>query len=101
MRLTPALLSVAFSHLVFAYPKFSAPAAGDEETGGSSITITWADNGEAPSISDLASYQLDLYAGSNTAYSSVVNVKPAGTTFSASSVTATIAKTVGGSTKNA
>lgn len=101
MRFFPALLSTALYPLTYAYPSFSAPAAGASETAGTAFTITWADNGDAPSISDLASYQLDLYAGSNTASYSVVNIKPAGTAFSSASVTATIAKGVGGSQTNA
>ncbi|KAI4736466.1 hypothetical protein E4T50_13039 [Aureobasidium sp. EXF-12298] len=47
--------------------KFSSPAAGQQVAGGTSITITWKDDGTAPTIDQFASYTLNLMAGGNTA----------------------------------
>lgn len=45
--------------------KFTSPAGGETFSGGGSIRAAWADSGDAPSISDLTSYQLFLCAGGN------------------------------------
>lgn len=69
MRLRRALLflfasvPLAFGDVVFTVPS----TAGDSFPGGSPFTVKWADSGVAPSISDLTTYQLALYTGSNTA----------------------------------
>jgi hypothetical protein len=51
--------------------KFSSPAAGAQIAGGSSMTITWADDGTAPTIDKFTSYTLNLMAGGNTAATAV------------------------------
>jgi long-subunit fatty acid transport protein len=54
--------------------KFSSPAAGAQIVGGSSLTITWADDGTAPTIDKFATYTLNLMAGGNTAATSVRSI---------------------------
>lgn len=51
--------------------KFSSPAAGQQIVGGTSITITWTDDGTAPTIDQFSTYTLNLMAGGNTAATSV------------------------------
>lgn len=64
MRLLPFLL--AFTTSVLAYPQISSPAAGSSIPAGT-ITVKWTDNGEAPSISQLQTYTMTLFAGGNNA----------------------------------
>jgi hypothetical protein len=45
---------------------FTFPAAGTVIPG-ASFTVAWQDNGAAPSISDLTTYTLELWTGSNEA----------------------------------
>lgn len=67
MRLTQALcMLVAASPLAFADVKFSSPA-GSASLAGGSLTITWTDSGDAPSLADLTSYSIILMTGANTA----------------------------------
>ncbi|QDS69771.1 hypothetical protein FKW77_010287 [Venturia effusa] len=64
----PVTLSVLLSAilpLVHADVKFTSPAGGETFTGGGSIKAAWTDSGNAPSISDLSTYQLFLCAGGN------------------------------------
>jgi hypothetical protein len=69
MRLRRALLFLpAFVPFAFGDVSFTIPStAGDNFPGGSPFTVQWADSGVAPSISDLTTYQLALYTGSNAA----------------------------------
>lgn len=64
MRLLPFLL--AFTTSVLAYPQISSPAAGSSIPAGT-ITVKWTDNGDAPSISQLQTYTMTLFAGGNNA----------------------------------
>jgi hypothetical protein len=47
--------------------KFTTPVAGTSVPGGVALTVTWAEGGIAPLISDLSGYVLRLYSGSNDA----------------------------------
>lgn len=69
MRLRIILLSSLFisAPLTFGDVIFQTPGAGLEYPGGTAFTVTWIDSGIAPSISDLTSYVLELYTGSNAA----------------------------------
>jgi hypothetical protein len=104
MRLSQAFLLTASAPLVLAYPEITVPAAGAALTAGTAFTVTFKDNGNSPSISDLAtSYQLWLYAGTNDSPQPIVEITAAGTFSSASSqsTTATISPSVGGELTNA
>lgn len=63
-RFIPLLL-LAISPFTIADVEFTSPAAGASVPGGTVITVQWKDSGDAPSISDLKSYQLFLCAGGN------------------------------------
>jgi len=56
--------------------KFSSPAAGQQIAGGTSVTITWKDDGVDPTIDKFATYTLNLMAGGNTAATSVSLTSP-------------------------
>ena len=58
-------LLAAITPFTLADVEFTSPAAGATLTGGGSISIEWQDSGNAPSISDLTTYQLFLCAGGN------------------------------------
>jgi hypothetical protein len=50
---------------VLAAVKFTSPAPG-AIVPGATFTVTWIDDGNLPSISDLAGYTLELGTGSNS-----------------------------------
>ncbi|KAF7865838.1 hypothetical protein EAF04_006003 [Stromatinia cepivora] len=66
MRLFQALVLAASAPFAIAYPTFAAPAVGALETAGTAFTVTWADNGDAPSIADISTYSLAVCAGSSS-----------------------------------
>lgn len=103
MRLSQLLVLAAFAPFAFAYPTFTAPAAGATETAAVAFTVTWADNGVAPSISDISTYQLDLCAASDSAADLVVVYPVVTTTTLGSTLTNSVSVPAaqGGSTKNA
>jgi hypothetical protein len=59
-------LVLALSSYVAADVKFTGPPAGATITG-TTISISWEESGKSPPISELASYQIFLCAGGNTA----------------------------------
>jgi hypothetical protein len=63
LRCLPFLALIPY---VLADVKFTAPPAGSTITG-TTISITWEESGVSPPISELASYQIFLCAGGNTA----------------------------------
>ncbi|KAF2431354.1 beta-1,6-glucan boisynthesis protein-like protein [Tothia fuscella] len=75
MRLFPLSLLAAIVPTILADVQFTSPAPGSSFTGGGSIKIAWKDSGDAPSISDLATYQLFLCAGGNEE-ASIVQLYP-------------------------
>ena len=66
MKIEKSVLSL-FGFLPFALAdiKITAPIAGQQVPLGQ-LTVAWADNGALPSISDLTTYTLDLFSGSNS-----------------------------------
>lgn len=90
MRLSQALALLASAPFAIAYPTFSAPAAAAVETAGTAFTVTWADNGDAPSVADLATYQLDVMAGDNTNFASVITVVAPGTALTGLTTSVTV-----------
>ncbi|KAI9791071.1 MAG: hypothetical protein M1816_004302 [Peltula sp. TS41687] len=64
-RSIPLLLFLAITPFTIADVEFTSPAAGASIPGGTAIKVQWKDSGDAPSTSDLKSYQLFLCAGSN------------------------------------
>jgi hypothetical protein len=77
MRLvTLSVFLTALLPSVFADVKFTSPAGGETFTGGGSIKAAWTDSGDAPSISDLTTYQLFLCAGGNEEGTYVRSSKP-------------------------
>lgn len=63
LRCLPFLALIPYA---LADVKFTAPPAGSTITG-TTISITWEESGVSPPISELASYQIFLCAGGNTA----------------------------------
>ncbi|KAF2469640.1 beta-1,6-glucan boisynthesis protein-like protein [Lindgomyces ingoldianus] len=92
-------------NLVAADVQFTSPKAGDTLTGGTAIVVEWKDSGDAPSISDLTTYQLFLCAGGNDEASIVqlVAITTSGTfTVTGNKATGTVGLGIGASTpKNA
>ncbi|ESZ97166.1 hypothetical protein SBOR_2422 [Sclerotinia borealis F-4128] len=102
MRLSQALVLVAFAPFAFSYPKFTVPAAAAVKSAGTAFTVTWADNGDAPSVADIATYSLDVCAGSTSgADLEVVVAVSAGTALTSLTTTVTVPATKGGSVTNA
>jgi hypothetical protein len=79
--------------------KFTVPAPGVSIPGGTAFSVAWVDPGDAPSISDLTSYQLFLYSGSNAAPQQLHSITTAsfsaGNTFSV-----TVPVSIGGESTN-
>jgi hypothetical protein len=91
------LLAIPFA---VAEPKFVSPAAGSTLSAGT-ITVAWKDGGNAPSISDLSSYQLLLFTGSNSKPFQLADLK-AGSFSGGNSISVTVPSSAGGSSpKNA
>lgn len=85
------LLTLPFT---LAEPSFITPVGGSSLSAGT-ITVSWKDGGSAPSISDLSSYQLLLYTGSNSKPFQLADLK-AGSFSEGNTVSATIQPSVGG-----
>lgn len=96
MRSLPFLLLSALSSSlpVLAEPTFTSPAAGDAISPGT-ITISWKDGGSAPSLSDITSYQLLLFTGSNANPFQLADLK-SGSFTEGNSVSATISPGLAG-----
>lgn len=60
-----ALLLATSLPSTFADVKFTKPDAGAAIQAGSPFTVTWAEGGNLPSLSDASSLTLVLYSGSN------------------------------------
>ena len=67
MLLNWLYLLAALTPSALADVKFTTPAAGASVPAGGTFAVEWKDSGTAPSVSDLASYQLFLCAGGNDA----------------------------------
>ncbi|KAI5212254.1 hypothetical protein AUEXF2481DRAFT_24658 [Aureobasidium subglaciale EXF-2481] len=80
--------------------KFTSPVAGAQLAGGTAITITWTDDGTAPTIDQFATYQLNVLAGGSTAASasSIYTVTAAGTYSGTSGTVTAIIPIVNGAT---
>lgn len=101
MRLPSAILVLlASAPVALCYPAFSVPAAGASLPGGTAFTVTWADQGTAPSVSDLTSYTLFLFSGSNASPQQLYQL--AASTFAAGdTVSVTVPVATGGTGTNA
>ncbi|KZF21542.1 hypothetical protein L228DRAFT_248266 [Xylona heveae TC161] len=103
MLFKPLALLAAFAPLaVLADIEFTSPAAGQTLQPGT-ITFTWKDSGDSPSISDLKSYQLFLCAGGNTdgTYDQLTVLQTNGDFSTGNSASGSIVASIGGSTANA
>lgn len=104
-RYLPVLALIA--PLVFGDVKFTSPDAGTslKASGGTvKISAEWEDSGDSPSLADLATYSVYLYAGGNTAgtYQQIGGPLATGKSFSAgNTVSASVPTTAGGDIDNA
>jgi len=104
MRLNLLAAVTTLAPLTLAYPRLSSPSPGTQVPVLGGITATWTDNGNAPALTDLSSYQLFLCAGSNANHIDLINIVPAGTPIpSSNSVKSTVAipANIGGPGTNA
>lgn len=98
-------LTLLFSAIPFSLAdvEFIKPTQGGSLPAGT-IDIAWKDNGNAPSLSDLSTYQIDLLAGGDTDADSVVvsNIVPANTPFTPKhNAQGTVSASTGGDVANA
>ncbi|KAI9832692.1 MAG: hypothetical protein M1819_004278 [Sarea resinae] len=102
MLLKSLAFFAAVAPCVFADVKFTTPAAGAVLSPGT-LDIKWKDSGDAPSISDLKSYQLFLCAGGNEEgqYTQLSALQTQGEFSSGNAASGTVAAGLGGSTTNA
>ncbi|TVY92983.1 Cell wall synthesis protein [Lachnellula willkommii] len=102
MRFKGALVFLAtLAPLASAVPVFSSPAAAASVPGGTSFTVEWKDDGSAPALADLSTYQLFLYSGSGTSPTQLYAAASNGVYTTGNSVAVTVPVGVGGSTTNA
>ena len=82
--------------------KFTAPPAGSTITG-TTISMTWEESGASPPISELASYQIFLCAGGNTAtdYIPLTTLVTTGDFAKGNAVSASFTVGLGADTSNA
>ncbi|TVY71307.1 Cell wall synthesis protein KRE9 [Lachnellula suecica] len=101
MRFSGALVVLAtLAPFASAVPIISSPAAGASLPGGAAIKVTWADDGVAPAISALTTYQIFLYSGANASPAQLW-ASPAASFTAGNSASITIPLGTGGSTTNA
>jgi hypothetical protein len=89
--------------LVHADVEFITPKPGATLKGGGAIEIEWKDSGEAPSVSDLQTYELFLCAGGNDAASMIqlTAITTAGQFAVGNKALGTVGIGIGADTKNA
>jgi hypothetical protein len=63
--LLPLVAAAALVPLASAGVKWTSPEAGATLTAGTAITVKWEDDGEAPKLTDMLTYELFLMAGGN------------------------------------
>ncbi|KAL3423990.1 hypothetical protein PVAG01_05736 [Phlyctema vagabunda] len=97
----PLLFLAALCSYVYADVEFTVPAAGASVAGGTAFTVTWTDSGDAPSLSDLAGYQLMLYTGSNATPQQLYAISTGTHAAAGATVKVTIPVGTGGSVTNA
>ncbi|OCL14200.1 beta-1,6-glucan boisynthesis protein-like protein [Glonium stellatum] len=100
MQLRLLALLAAITPFAIADIEFTTPTAGAKLTGGGSINIAWKDSGNAPSISDLMTYQLFLCAGGNDdgTFIQLTSITQSGTFANGNKAVGTISAGVGAST---
>lgn len=100
LRCLPLL--VALIPCVVADVKFTGPPAGSTITG-TTISMKWEESGDSPPISELASYQIFLCAGGNTAtdYIPLTTLVTTGNFAKGNSASATFTVGLGAPTTNA
>lgn len=67
-------LAATFAALACAMPEITSPAEGSSNpvtSGSNSLTVEWKDDGDAPKISELKTFTLQLIVGGNTGDDSV------------------------------
>ncbi len=101
MRFSKAIFTLlASAPLAFCDVAFSVPAAGASLPGGTAFTVTWTDSGDAPLITDLSSYTLFLFSGSNASPAQLYQL--AASTFAAGdTVSVTVPVGISGTGTNA
>jgi len=101
MRFSTVFLYVAASvPFTLASVSLTVPAAG-ASVPNTGFTVTWAESGDAPSITDITGYTLYLYTGPNTAPVPVGPALASGTSPTPSSFTVQVDPTLSGETENA
>ena len=95
-------LLAAVASYVVADVKFTAPAAGSTITG-TTLSMEWEESGSSPPITDLASYQVFLCAGGNTAsdFIPLTTLVTTGDFKKGNAVSATFTTGLGADTENA
>lgn len=102
MRLSGALIFLAsITSLASAKPIFTAPAAAAPIPGGTSMKVSWKDDGTTPALTGFVSYQLFLYSGAGTAPQQLYAAAANGVFTTGNSVDVTVPVGIGGSTTNA
>jgi len=99
MRLSVLPLFLALAQSALGAIQFSSPAAG-QSVATLSFQVTWADNGVAPLISTLQSWTLTLYAGPDTALTSLVQLAAGTYVANPAGILVTIPPGVGANVKN-
>jgi hypothetical protein len=62
---TAALAAFSIIGLATADVEITSPTSGTEWQGGTTVTMTWKDNGNSPSLSAFSTYNVYLCWGSN------------------------------------
>ncbi|RSH90930.1 hypothetical protein EHS25_010106 [Saitozyma podzolica] len=88
-----ALLALAHSALAGVY--ITSPVAGTVATGGQVLNVSWADDGNTPTVASVGPCTVDLYTGSMTQQTKLQNLAASVDVSKTSSISATIDPTVG------
>jgi len=84
------LVSFLFPLLAIADVRFQSPAPGSSYAAGAALPISWTESGQAPLLSQLTNYVINLCAGGNAAgsFQCSLGVLKAGGAFTAGNVVA-------------
>ncbi|KAJ2919682.1 hypothetical protein MD484_g718, partial [Candolleomyces efflorescens] len=92
---TKAFVLLALAAQAFAGVSITAPIASTTFSGGKQATITWIDNGSAPSLKDFGPARISIYAGNALQQTSLQVIAPSVDVSTQQAVTFTVDPTIG------
>lgn len=95
MLFTTLLSVFAIAHSALAGVYITNPVGSTKQQGGQVITVTWADDGNTPTVGSIGPCTIDIYTGSKTVQTQLQNLAASVDVSKASSVSATVDPSIG------